>query len=93
MRPPIIGNRSLSPVHFSQANGVHADIGLGRDKVHVPFQGQTILQTFRIAGKPSYDNDARFSHMGNSKSLIYFYNILAPLNKVFWGFHFYFFMF
>jgi hypothetical protein len=63
---PMIGGRVMSPVHWSQDHGVHADIGLGRDKVHVPFSGQTTLDTFRIGGRPSYGNDRRLANLGGT---------------------------
>lgn len=63
---PMIGGRPLSPVHWSQGNGVHADIGHGPSKVHVPFSGQTTLDTFRIGGKPSYGNDQRLADLGGT---------------------------
>ncbi len=57
MKVPLIGSRPLSPVHFSERNGVHADLGLKPDKVHIPFAGQTTLPTFRIGGEPGPEND------------------------------------
>lgn len=64
--PPMIGGQPMSPVHWSPANGVHADIGFGRDKIHVPFSGQTTLDTFRIGGRPSYENDRRLADLGGT---------------------------
>jgi hypothetical protein len=64
--PPMIGGRPLSPVHWSPGNGVHADIGFGRDKVHVPFSGQTTLSTFRVGGRPSYENDRQLAGLGGT---------------------------
>lgn len=66
MDAPMIGNKPLSPVHFSRQNGVHADIGTGPGKVHVPFCGQTTLPTFRIGGSPSYQNDAALANLGGT---------------------------
>ncbi|MFH0852948.1 MAG: hypothetical protein V1853_00900 [bacterium] len=66
MRPPMVGGQPLSPVHFSPSAGVHADIGFGRKKVHVPFSGQTTLPTFGIGGRPSYENDAQLARLGGT---------------------------
>lgn len=66
MSAPFIGGQPLSPVHWSPDNGVHADIGFGPDKIHVPFVGQTTLPTFRIGGRPSYENDANLGNLGGS---------------------------
>ena len=65
MSHPInIGNNGpLSPIHWSPSAGVHADIGFGRDKIHVPFQGQTTLQTFY---DPGYGNDQKMFNMGGT---------------------------
>lgn len=62
--PPMVGGRPMSPVHFSWRNGVHSDIGHGKDKEHVPFGGQTTLPTFRIGGRPNYENDKKLGRMG-----------------------------
>jgi len=64
--PPMIGGQTMSPVHFSQSAGVHADIGFGRDKVHVPYCGQTTLPTFGIGGRPSYGNDSQLARLGGT---------------------------
>ncbi len=65
--PPIINDRTLSPVHHSQKHGVHADIGFGGpEKIHVPFVGQTTLDTLRIGGRPSYENDKRLADLGGT---------------------------
>ena len=66
MSAPLINNKPLSPVHYSRQNGVHADIGHGANKIHVPFSGQTTLDTFRIGGRPSYQNDAKLASMGGT---------------------------
>ncbi len=68
MRPPMIGGQPLSPVHWSRENGVHADIGLGQDKIHVPFTGQTTLDTFR-SGRTFREgslNDRRLADLGGT---------------------------
>lgn len=62
--PPIINHERLSPVHFSRQNGVHADIGFGHTKKHVPLIGQTTLPTFCIGGRPTYRNDHNLSGLG-----------------------------
>ena len=64
--PPMIGGQPLSPVHYSKSAGVHADIGHGPNKIHVPFSGQTTLDTFRIGGTPSYQNDQNLFGMGGT---------------------------
>ena len=64
--PPLIGGQPLSPVHWSPSAGVHADIGFGAGKIHVPFEGQTTLQTFGIGGRPSYLNDQNVFGLGGS---------------------------
>lgn len=64
--PPNIGGMPLSPVHFSEGAGVHADIGFGADKIHVPFSGQTTLPTFGIGGRPSYENDQLLADLGGT---------------------------
>lgn len=64
--PPMIGGQPLSPVHYSPTAGVHADIGNGPDKYHVPYSGQTTLPTFRIGGTPSYENDRKLSDLGGT---------------------------
>lgn len=66
MGPPMIGGQPLSPVHYSRGAGIHADIGFGPNKIHVPFSGQTTLPTFGIGGKPSYQNDQDMFNMGGS---------------------------
>lgn len=66
MKPPLINDKPLSPVHFSATNGVHADLGLGREKVHLPFEGQTTLPTFRIGGSPSPLNDSHLADLGGT---------------------------
>jgi hypothetical protein len=66
MSTPMVNGQPLSPVHWSPGNGVHADIGFGRDKVHVPFRGQTTLPTFGVGGKPSYANDKKLAELGGS---------------------------
>lgn len=64
--PPLIGELPLSPVHWSPTAGVHADIGFGADKIHVPFDGQTTLPTFRIGGQPSPENDLQLGRLGGT---------------------------
>ena len=64
--PPMIGGQPLSPVHYSRSAGVHADIGFGANKVHVPYSGQTTLQTFGIGGSPSYENDRNLARLGGT---------------------------
>lgn len=64
--PPLIGGSPLSPVHWSPTAGVHADIGFGADKIHVPFEGQTTLDVFGIGGRPSYGNDLRLGGLGGT---------------------------
>jgi uncharacterized protein (DUF427 family) len=63
---PVINNKPLSPVHYSEKNGVHADHGHGSNKTHIPYEGQTTLATFRVAGKPSYENDAQLAKLGGT---------------------------
>jgi hypothetical protein len=65
-KAPLIGNQPISPVHHSPMHGVHSDIGFGRDKQHVPFSGQTTLQTYRIGGEPSYENDQQLGNLGGT---------------------------
>jgi hypothetical protein len=62
----MIGGQPLSSVHYSPANGVHADLGKRPDKTHIPFSGQTTLQTFRIGGNPGPDNDRRLADKGGT---------------------------
>lgn len=64
--PPNIGGQPMSPVHFSHQNGVHADIGHGRNKMHIPFEGQTTLPTFRIGGVPGHANDQNLADLGGT---------------------------
>ena len=64
--PPLVGGMPLSPVHWSEGAGVHADLGLGREKIHIPFSGQTTLPTFGIGGSPGYGNDAVLASLGGS---------------------------
>lgn len=49
-------NGELTPIHFSE-NGVHADFKPydGSEKIHIPYEGQTTLDMFRIGQTPSYD--------------------------------------
>ena len=63
--PPMIGGQPLSPVHFS-GNGVHADLGIGSEKIHVPFIGQTTLQTFGVGDGPSLANDVNLANLGGT---------------------------
>ena len=65
-QPPLIGGNPLSPVHYSHSAGVHADIGIGSSKVHVPFSGQTTLPTFGIGGVPSHGNDIKLGGLGGT---------------------------
>lgn len=58
------GYQQPTPVHHSQDNGVHADVGTAPAKMHVPFVGQTTLQTFRIGGRPCTENDRLLHDMG-----------------------------
>jgi len=52
----------VSPVHRSNANGVHADYyGVNGSKEHIPFVGQTTLDVFT---RPSYENDVVLKNMG-----------------------------
>jgi hypothetical protein len=65
--PIVVQGKPLSPVHWSRGNGVHADHGLGAEKVHVPFSGgQTTLPTFRIGGRPTYENDRALAENGGT---------------------------
>lgn|GEM_PF-3703401 len=64
--PPIINDKPLSPVHFSLNNGVHADLGFGHDKIHVPFVGQTTLPTYGIGGVPGHNNDNNLAKLGGT---------------------------
>ncbi len=66
MGAPLINNKPLSPVHFSSKHGVHADIGHGPSKIHLPFSGQTTLPTYGIGGRPSYQNDRMLRDLGGS---------------------------
>ena len=52
----------LQNVHYSKKSGVHTNVG----SYHVPYQGQTTLQTFKIAGTPSALNDLRLSRLGGT---------------------------
>lgn len=60
------GTEPVSPIHYSPTAGVHADIGFGGDRVHVPFQGQTTLPTFGIGGSPGAANDQQLLGMGGT---------------------------
>ena len=52
-----LNNGWLSPIHYSLNNGIHADLNSynGADKIHIPYQGQTTLDMYRIGGRPNYD--------------------------------------
>ena len=68
------GDSCLTPVHYSPTHGVHADLGFGRDKVHIPFSGQTTLNVFgnRHDGsdfRPSYENDIVLKSLGGKLKL------------------------
>ena len=63
------GGFDASPVHYSKENGVHADFGAPPEKVHIPFVGQTTLQTFRIGGRPSLENDRILLDLGGALKL------------------------
>ena len=65
-KPPKIDGKPLSPVHYSEGAGVHADIGLKRDKIHVPFSGQTTLPTFGIGGEKGPENDKKLADLGGT---------------------------
>ncbi len=55
----------LSPVHYSERFGVHADIEhADHRKEHVPYAGQTTLETFDNRG--SWANDQRLADLGGS---------------------------
>lgn len=47
----------MSPIHYSAINGVHADLNPynGASKIHIPYQGQTTLDMYRIGGIPNYN--------------------------------------
>ena len=65
MRPTLINGRIVSPVHYSPANGVHADVG----KLHVPYVGQTTINTFRtneLNLKQAQENDLRLKGLGGT---------------------------
>lgn len=56
----------VSPVHWSEKNGVHADYnpgGLKKSHIHVPYNGQTTLDVFI---KPSYQNDLKLKKLGGT---------------------------
>lgn len=61
---PLVGGTPLRSAHWSGENGVHVDLGDAPDKLHIPLDGQTTLQTFRIGGLPGYDNDQRLAGLG-----------------------------
>lgn len=63
---PTIQGKPLSSVHYSNDYGVHADLGKVPNKVHIPFEGQTTLQTFRIGGTPGPANDKLLASMGGT---------------------------
>lgn len=65
-KPHLINGQPLSPVHYSERHGIHADIGIGPGKAHVPFVGQTTLPTFKIGGSPGHNNDANLALLGGS---------------------------
>ena len=62
-KAPVLSKGALSPVHFSEGFGVHADIGEAPDKEHVPFVGQTTIDTF---GNASYENDRVLAKKGGT---------------------------
>ena len=64
--PPLIGGEKVSPIHSSLSAGVHLDIGTGRNKIHVPFSGQTTLPTFKIGGTPGPENDQNLAKLGGT---------------------------
>lgn len=63
-KPPLINGQPLSPVHYSPKHGVHADIGTGAGKIHVPFVGQTTIQTF--TSEKGQINDANLARLGGT---------------------------
>jgi hypothetical protein len=65
-KAPIINGKSLSPCHYSEQNGWHADHGQGADKVHIPYRGQTNLN---MMGNASYENDTKLKDLGGSLDL------------------------
>lgn len=50
-----------SPVHWSGRNGVHADRIIDGQTYHLPYSGQTTLDTFT---NPSYRNDLKLRSLG-----------------------------
>jgi len=58
--------KDLTSVHYSPGYGVHADLGKRPDKQHIPFQGQTTLQTFGVGGDPGPENDRRLAELGGT---------------------------
>lgn len=65
-KPASINGQPLSPVHHSNSHGVHADIGHGAGKLHVPFSGQTTLPTYKIGGTPGTENDSNLGNLGGT---------------------------
>ena len=53
----------LSPVHYSERNGVHSDRVIDGIKYHQSFGGQTTLDTFV---RPSYRNDVSLHQLGGN---------------------------
>lgn len=41
----------LSPIHWSDKNGVHADLTGPYGKIHVPYMGQTTLDMFELSSQ------------------------------------------
>ena len=64
--PPNIGGQPMSPVHHSNGNGVHADIGFGANKQHISFVSQTTIPTFRVGGTPGLQNDQNLANLGGT---------------------------
>ena len=66
MKPKEINGKPLSPVHYSEQNGVHADLGHGAGKTHIPYNGQTTIDTFRSGRtmKQGFQNDQKLANLG-----------------------------
>lgn len=64
--PPIINGLELKPIHHSRENGVHTNLqGPGVD-VHIPYVGQTTLQTFGFNEGKGLANDRALANLGGT---------------------------
>ena len=62
-------SKPVSPVHYSEKYRVHADEGQGKEKLHVPYIGQTTLNVFgnshdKSGFRPSPENDMALKSLG-----------------------------